>query len=69
MMASFEAWGEKPIWEFVWAPLGCDGYCVFAHSVNGVQYAREVWAARCAPFLPDSEEAGNCEAYKGWFGF
>ena len=41
------------------ALLGCDGYCVFAHSVNGVECARKVWAVRCAPFLPDSEEAFN----------
>ena len=40
--------------------LECDGYCVFAHSVSGVECAREVWAARWAPPLPDSEEAGNC---------
>ena len=58
MMAS-EAWGEADLGGR-FALLGCDGHCVFAHSVNGVEYAREVWAARCAPFLPDSEEAGNC---------
>ena len=35
------------------ALLGCDGYCVFAHSVNGVECASEASAVRCAPLLPD----------------
>ena len=54
------------------ALLGCDGYCVFVHSVNGVECAREVWAARCAPFFhPDSEEANcstNREAFNSFIG-
>ena len=41
---------EKPIWECVLALLRCDGYCVFEHSVNGVECAREVRAARWVPF-------------------
>ena len=45
--------GEKPIWEGVLALLGCGGYCVFAHSVNGVECAREVWA---------------CEAFNSFIG-
>ena len=52
--------GEKPIWEGCLAPLGCDGYCVFAHTVNGVECVREVRAAWRALFLPDSEGAGDC---------
>ena len=43
MMASVEAWGEADLGGRL-ALLGCDGYCVFAHSVNGVECAREVWA-------------------------
>ena len=39
------------------ALLGFDGYCVFAHSVHGVECAREVWAAWRALLLPDSEGA------------
>ena len=36
------------------ALLVSDGWCVFTHSVHGVECAREVRAARRALFLPDS---------------
>ena len=42
------------------ALLGSDGYCVLAHSVHGMERAREVRATMRALFLPDSEGAGNC---------
>ena len=50
---------EKPVWEGVLAQLGSDGYCVFAHSVHGMERAREVWAAWRALFLPDTEGTGD----------
>ena len=59
MMASFKLGREADLGGRL-APVGFDGHCVFAHSVNGVECAREVWAAWCALFLPASEEAGNC---------
>ena len=49
---------EKSIWEGVFALLRSDGYCVFAHSVHGVECAREVLAAWRALFLPVSEGTG-----------
>ena len=33
------------------ALLGCDGYCVFAHSVNGVECARKVWGRTVCSFF------------------
>ena len=40
------------------ALLGSDGWCVFVHSVHGVECAREIRAAWRALLLPDSEGAG-----------
>ena len=37
--------------------LGSDGWCVFTHSIHGVDCAREVRAAWRAFFLPDPEGA------------
>ena len=52
---------EKPILRGRLAPLGSDGQyvCVFAHSVHGVECAREVRAAWRVLLLPDSEGAGD----------
>ena len=41
------------------ALLGSVGWCVFTHSIRGVECAREVRAAWRALFLADSEGAGE----------
>ena len=51
--------GEKPISEGVLALLGCDGCCVFAHSLHGMECVREERAAWRALFLPGSEGASD----------
>ena len=49
---------EKPIREGVWPNLDpWDSAC--AHSIRRVEFAREVWAAWRALFLPDLEGAGD----------
>ena len=49
---------EKPIWD-VWPNLDPMDSCVLAHSVHGVECARDERAARRALFLFDSEGAGD----------
>ena len=50
---------EEAIWEGVWLNLDPMD-TVLAHSVHGMERAREVRAAWRALFLPDSEGAGDC---------
>ena len=56
-------WGEADL-EGHLALLGSDGQCVFTHSVNGVECAREVWAVGELFFLliqkePATEQVGE----------
>ena len=53
-----EMW-KKPFVGKGLALFGPVGPRVFTHTIRGVERAREVWAARRALFLPDSDGAGD----------